>query len=97
MAKKQSVLSPHAKRVARNVEHMPDSSLDFDDAPELSDEEISRARRVGRPKTGHAKQLIAIRIEPMLLCQIRKMAAKVGTPYQTFIHDLLRRAVHKAA
>jgi hypothetical protein len=39
-----------------------------------------------------AKQLIAIRLSPRLLDQLRKMAAKQGKPYQTLIHELLERA-----
>jgi hypothetical protein len=44
---------------------MPDSRIDFSDIPESTDAELKRARRVGRPKTGDAKQLIAIRIAPL--------------------------------
>lgn len=37
-----------------------------------------------------AKQLIAIRLSPRLLSQLRKMAAKQGKPYQSLIHELLK-------
>ena len=76
---------------------MPDSSIDFSDIPESSDEELKRARRVGRPKTGNPKQLIAIWIASRLLADLRRMAAKQSKPYQTLIHDLLERATKKAA
>ena len=85
------------KRAARNVRHMPDSKIDFSDIPESTDEELRRARRVGRPTSGMAKQLIAIRLSPRLLDQLRKMAAKQGKPYQTLIHELLERAASHAA
>ena len=75
---------------------MPDSRIDFSDIPESTDQELRRARRVGRPvgrpKSGHAKQLIAIRIDPKLLTQLRRLAAKQAKPYQTLIHELLERA-----
>ena len=74
---------------------MPDSRIDFSDIPESTDEELRRARRVGRPKTGHAKQLIAIRIAPRLLAQLRRLAARQSKPYQTLIHELLERAARK--
>ena len=74
---------------------MPDSQLDLSDIPEATDEQLRRARRVGRPVTGNAKQLIAIRIAPRLLNQLRRMAAKQSKPYQTFIHELLERAARK--
>ncbi len=76
---------------------MPDSQIDFSDIPELTDEQLKRARRVGRPTTGYAKHLIAIRISPRLLSQIRRMAAKQHKPYQTLIHEMLERAAKRAA
>jgi predicted DNA binding CopG/RHH family protein len=74
---------------------MPDSRLDLSDIPEATDEQLRRARRVGRPVTGNAKQLIAIRIAPRLLTQLRRLASKQSKPYQTFIHELLERAANK--
>jgi len=52
---------------------------------------------VGRPVTGNAKQLIAMRIAPRLLAQLRRLAAKQSKPYQSFIHELLERAASKKA
>ena len=96
MAKKRLGLSASGKRAAKNGKHIPDSDIDFSDAPESTDEELKRARRVGRPVTGNAKQLIAIRIDPMILAKLRKMAEAQDKPYQTLIHDLLERATKKA-
>jgi predicted DNA binding CopG/RHH family protein len=76
---------------------MPDSKIDFSDVPESTGEELRRARRVGRPTTGNAKQLIAIRIAPKLLSQLRRLASKQSKPYQTLIHELLERATRKVA
>ena len=75
----------------------PDSQIDFSDIPKSTVEELQRARRVGRPRTGHAKQLIAIRIAPRLLAQLRRLAAKQDKPYQTLIHELLEKATRKSA
>ena len=97
MKRKRSGSSVRGKRVAGNVRHTPDSQIDFSDIPESTDEELRRARRVGRPTSGTAKQLIAIRLSPNLLDQLRKMAAKQGKPYQTLIHELLERAASHAA
>jgi uncharacterized DUF497 family protein/uncharacterized protein (DUF4415 family) len=97
MKRKRSGSSALVKRVGRNVRHTPDSQIDFSDIPESTDEELRRARRVGRPTSGMAKQLIAIRLSPRLLNQLRKMAAKQGKPYQTLIHELLERAASHAA
>jgi predicted DNA binding CopG/RHH family protein len=76
---------------------MPDSRIDFSDTPDSTDAELKRARRVGRPKTGEAKQLIAIRISPRLLAQLRRRAARLSKPYQTLIHELLEKAAARAA
>ncbi|MGA2984723.1 MAG: BrnA antitoxin family protein [Terriglobia bacterium] len=76
---------------------MPDNRIDFSDTPESTDAELKRARRVGRPMTGQAKQLIAIRISPRLLAQIRRRAAKLSMPYQTLIHEMLVKATAHAA
>jgi uncharacterized protein (DUF4415 family) len=97
MRKKRSGSSVLGKRVARNVRHIPDSKIDFSDIPESTDEELRLGRRVGRPASGMAKQLIAIRLSPSLLDQLRRMAAKQGKPYQTLIHELLERAASHAA
>ncbi|HET9961113.1 MAG TPA: BrnA antitoxin family protein [Nitrospiraceae bacterium] len=76
---------------------MPDAEIDFSDIPEATDEQLKRMHRVGRPSSGMAKQLIAIRLSPRLLSQLRKMADKEGKPYQTLIHEILERAASKAA
>jgi predicted DNA binding CopG/RHH family protein len=76
---------------------MPDRKIDFSDVPESTDEELSRAKRVGRPKSEQAKQLIAIRIAPSLLVKLRRIARKKGKPYQTYIHELLDAATKKVA
>ena len=85
------------RRVGRNVRHIPDSQSDFSDIPESTEGELRHARRVGKPASGMAKQLIAIRLSPRLLDQLRKIAAKQGKPYQTLIHELLERAASHAA
>ncbi len=76
---------------------MQDKDIDFSDIPESSDDELHRARRVGRPATGKAKQLIAIRISPEVLQKLKKLAAKSDKPYQTLINELLESATKKIA
>lgn len=99
MAPKRFASSARARRAARSAKHIPDRQIDFTDIPESTDAELKRARRVGRPpgrpKTGTAKQLIAIRIAPRLLKRLRRLAAKQSKPYQTLIHELLERAARK--
>jgi predicted DNA binding CopG/RHH family protein len=97
MASKQFASSARGKRPGKNETPMPDNRIDFSDTPESTDAELKRARRVGRPMTGQAKQLIAIRISPRLLAQIRRRAAKLSMPYQTLIHEMLVKATAHAA
>jgi uncharacterized protein (DUF4415 family) len=96
MAEKRFVSSPRAARVRKNAKRTPTKRIDFSDLPESTNEELSRALRVGRPRSGNAKQLIAIRISPRLLAQLRRLAAKLDKPYQTLIHELLEQAARKS-
>src|SRR5260370_12135190 len=97
MARKSFASSARARRPAKNARLMPHSQLDLSDIPESTAAKLRRARRVGRPSTGNAKQLIAIRIAPQLLRQLRRMAAKQSKPYQTLIHELLEKSARKVA
>ena len=102
MAKKRYASSARARRLAKSVKHIPDSRLNLSDIPEATDEQLrrawlDRARRVGRPATGNAKQLIAIRIAPRLLAKLRRMAAQQSKPYQTLIHELLEKSARHVA
>ena len=97
MPRKSFASSERARRRAKSARPIQDSRIDLSDIPEASDAELRRARRVGRPATGNAKQLIAIRIATKLLSQLRRMAAKQSKPYQTLIHDLLEKAARKVA
>jgi uncharacterized protein (DUF4415 family) len=71
---------------------MPHGRIDFSGIPESTDAELKRARRIGRPPTGHPRELIAIRISPRLLADIRPRAAQRSMPYQTLIHEILEKA-----
>ena len=97
MAKKQSASSARAKRRAKNGRHTSDLEIDFSDIPESTDAELAKARRIGRPKTGQAKQLIAFRIDPALLARLRRLAARKKRPYQTLLHEILDSAIKEAA
>jgi uncharacterized protein (DUF4415 family) len=92
MTRKRSGSSARAARARKSAEHTSANAVDFSDIPESTDAELKRARRVGRPRTGNAKQLIALRISPQLLAQLRRLAAKQDKPYQTLIHELLEKA-----
>ena len=80
-----------------SARHIPDSAIDFSDIPDSTDQELKRARRVGRPRSGEAKQLIAIRIHPHVLAKLRRLAQRQKKPYQTLIHEILERATRDAA
>ena len=93
MAAKPSASSARGLHRIMSAEDILNSSIDFSDIPDSTQEELKRAVRVGRPSSGKAKQMIAIRIAPSLLAKIRKLAAKRETPYQTLLHELLEDAM----
>ncbi len=95
MEKKRYASSARARRAARSARLTLDKRIDFSDIPESSSAELRRAKRVGRPKSGNAKHLIAIRIAPALLARLRQLAARQSKPYQTLIHEMLERAVSR--
>ena len=97
MVKKRSASSARDPHHGKKGKHILDKDIDFSDVPESTNEELKRAVRVGRPSTGKAKHLIAIRIAPTLLYKLRKLAAKQHKPYQTLLHELLEDAVRKKA
>jgi uncharacterized protein (DUF4415 family) len=97
MTEKRSASSARGGRAAKSARRTSARGIDFSDIPESTDAELKRARRVGRPRTGQAKQLVAIRISPRLLAQLRRMAAKQNKPYQTLIHELLEKVARDAA
>lgn len=81
----------------KSAKHTQDGRIDFSDIPNSTDSELARAVRVGRPPTGNAKQLIAVRIAPSLLAKLRSLAKKQHKPYQTLLHELLEEAVKRKA
>jgi predicted DNA binding CopG/RHH family protein len=95
MATKRLESSVRGRRVEGSATPMPDSSIDFSDIPESTDKELHNAKRVGRPKSGDAKLPIAIRIRSSLLVKIQKAAKAEGTPYQTYIHEILENKMKK--
>ncbi len=75
---------------------MPDRKIDFSDIPEMSSAQLRAMKRVGRPTIGDvARQLIAIRIDPQVLENLRKEAEKRDVGYQTLINDILTEHAHK--
>ena len=93
---KRSVSSVRAERAAKSGRRASDKTIDYSDVPELTDEQLARARRVGRPPLGRtARELIAIRIDPDVLQSLREEATRTGIGYQTLIHRLLDNHVRR--
>jgi len=97
MTKKRSASSARGTPRAKSAKIIPDSEIDFSDIPEFSDEQLARARPVGRPKLQNPKKLMAIRLSPKLIHDLQKLAKKKRRPYQTLLHELLEAAVKRAA
>jgi len=96
--KRRSGSSAHGARAAKKVDTMRKRKIDFSDIPELSDRQLTRMRRVGRPPLGdEPRKLVAIRMDSKVLDWLRRTAAKKGVPYQSFINDLLAEQMKKAS
>ncbi|HEX2340130.1 MAG TPA: BrnA antitoxin family protein [Vicinamibacterales bacterium] len=70
--------------------------IDYSDIPEASDQQLRGMRRVGRPPLGsRARQLIAIRLDPGVLRELRKEARRRNVGYQTLVNRVLAAYVRK--
>ena len=96
MNKRRFGSSVRGARVGKNVKRIPDRQIDSSDIPEMSDAQLRAMRRVGRPTLGDvARQLIAIRIDPQVLEDLRNEAKRRDIGYQTLIHDILTKHAKK--
>src|SRR5436309_4560332 len=95
---KRSASSARGRPAAKKGRRTRVEKIDFSDIPELTDEQLARARRVGRPPLGRsARELIAIRVDPDVLRSLRMEATRAGIGYQTLIHQLLAAHVRRSA
>jgi uncharacterized protein (DUF4415 family) len=77
---------------------MRQKKIDFSDIAELSEKQLSRMRRVGRPTVGEEpRKLIAIRLDPKVLGWLRETAEKKGLPYQSLVNQILAEEMKKAS
>ena len=98
MKKKRSASSAQGVRTRKSVRHMSDRDIDYSDIPPMSDAQLRAMRRVGRPTLGDvARQLIAIRIDPQVLENLRHEAQRRDIGYQTLINDILTKHAQKTA
>ena len=96
--KKSRGSSARGARVGKNEKSMKPNKVDFSDIPELSDEQLSSMRRVGRPTVGdEPRKLIAIRLDVKVLGWLRKTAKKKGLPYQSLVNEILAGEMRKAS
>ena len=90
MKKRRFGSSARGARVGRSGASTRRRRIDFSDIPEMSDAQLRAMRRVGRPTLGEvARQLIAIRIDPQVLEDLRDEAKQRDIGYQTLINDIL--------
>ena len=92
---KRSVSSARGGRAAANAPRMR-RRIDYSDLPEASRDQLKRMRRVGRPPLGsEPRQLIAIRVDPGVLDQVRREARRRGVGYQTLVNEVLAEFIRK--
>ena len=86
------------ERAGKKEKNMNSKKIDFSDIPELSDRQLSRLRRVGRPTVGEEpRKLIAIRLDAKVLSWLRETAEKKGKPYQSLVNEILAEEMRKAS
>ena len=85
------------RRVARKGNDTKRRKIDFSNIPELSDKQLARMHRIGRPPLGdQPRKLIAIRLDPKVLAWVKVTAARREMPYQSLISDILAREMKEA-
>jgi len=95
--RKSQELSVQDRRAGKKEKHTQKQNIDFSDIPELTKAQLSVMKRVGRPPLGTSpRKSVSIRLDPKILDDVKKAAAKRGMPYQSLINDILGRAVKNA-
>ena len=90
--------SARGERTGRKGKTTRRRKIDFSDIPELSEKQLSRMRRVGRPTVGEEpRKMIAIRLDPKVLGWLRETAEKKGLPYQSLVNQILAEEMKKAS
>ena len=78
--KKSRGLSARAVRARKKENNMKSKKIDFSDIPQLSDKQLSRMRRVGRPTVrDESRKLIAIRLDAKVRSWLRATAEKTAS------------------
>jgi uncharacterized protein (DUF4415 family) len=96
--KKSRGSSARGGRAGKNEKDTRRKKIDFSEIPELSDQQLSRMRRVGRPTVGdEPRKLIAIRLDAKVLGWLRRTAEKKGLPYQSLVNEILAEQMRKAS
>ena len=90
--KKSQGSSARGAVAGKNEKSIKPKKDDFSDIPELSDEQLSSTRRVGRASVGdEPRKLIAIRLDAKVLGWLRKTAKKKGLLYQSLVNEIVAR------
>jgi uncharacterized protein (DUF4415 family) len=96
--KKLGASSACGERAGKNEKNMKSKRINYSDISELSDKQLSRMSRVGRPTVGdEPRKLIAIRLDAKVLGWLRKTAEKKGLPYQSLVNEILAEEMRKGS
>src|SRR3989338_7005244 len=96
--KRSRGLSAQGGQAGKKGKDTRSKKIDFSDIPELSEKQLSRMRRVGRPTLGdEPRKLIAIRLDPKVLGWLRRTAEKKGLPYQSLVNQIVAEEMKKAS
>ena len=90
MSKDMADLTPESQSEIRDLANMPDSDIDTDDIPEITDLADAKRGMFYRP----VKQQITLRLDADVVHWF-KVHARGGRGYQTDINRALREHVHR--
>ena len=94
--KKPRASSVRGVRVEKSARDMKRRKIDFSEIPELSEEQLARMRRVGRPPRGdRPKKLISIRLDQKVLAWVKAIASEKDQPYQALINHILEKEMRR--
>jgi len=98
LKKSITVLSAQELLTKKNAQFtkrkIKDSEINYSDIPELTDGQLSKFKRRGRPVMSESPRIaISIRVEAKTLERLKKRAKSLRVGYQSLINQILKRAV----
>ena len=69
----------------KRLRRMKDEDIDYSDIPPMTEADLARAVRPGRPRSANPKKLIAVRVDSDIYAAVKKIPG-----YSARVNDMLR-------